>query len=98
MGGVFSQKHSSNRCVEGKTLDLTLSLPFQDVANRFSNTYGALNRDIGRKTDGEVADSNNFTSSIRNIRKIWDELFPKLVGFFKSHSTTVVLENKNHQP
>jgi site-specific DNA recombinase len=39
---------TSNRLLTGKTLDITLALPFQEVADRFENTDGAPRRDIPR--------------------------------------------------
>jgi site-specific DNA recombinase len=39
---------TSNRLVMGKTLEISLALPFQEVANRFQNTNGAPRRDIHR--------------------------------------------------
>lgn len=42
---------TSNREVYGKNVDLRLSLPFSEVANRFQNTNGAPYRDIPRTWD-----------------------------------------------
>jgi Site-specific recombinases, DNA invertase Pin homologs len=39
---------TSNRLVEGKKLDFRLSLPFNEVANRFKYSNGAPYQDIGR--------------------------------------------------
>ena len=42
---------TSNREADGKNLDLRLSLPFDEVANRFQNSYGGPYRDIPRTWD-----------------------------------------------
>lgn len=42
---------TSNRVVRGKKLDLTLSVPFNEVANRFQNTNSAPYRAIPRTWD-----------------------------------------------
>jgi hypothetical protein len=39
---------TSNRLARGKTLEVTLALPFREIANRFQNTDGAPRRDIRR--------------------------------------------------
>jgi site-specific DNA recombinase len=39
---------TSNRRLTGKTLEISLALPFHEVANRFENTNGAPRRDIPR--------------------------------------------------
>lgn len=42
---------TSNRVVDGKNVDFTLSAPFQDVANRFENSYGGPSGNIPRTLD-----------------------------------------------
>jgi len=42
---------TSNRLIEGKKLDFTLSLPFLEVANRHENTNGTPSRKIPRTLD-----------------------------------------------
>src|SRR5262249_23398942 len=42
---------TSNRCVDGKNIDITLSNPFNEVANRFKMTNGAPTRAIPRTWD-----------------------------------------------
>lgn len=42
---------TSNRYVEAKTLDLTLSFPFQEIANRSQNSKCGPDRDIPRTLD-----------------------------------------------
>jgi hypothetical protein len=39
---------TSNRLLTGKTLDISLALPFQEIASRFENSCGAPRRDIAR--------------------------------------------------
>lgn len=42
---------TSNRRVDGKNVELTLSNPFREVANRSQNTYGAPHQDLPRTWD-----------------------------------------------
>lgn len=42
---------TSNRMVEGKNVEITLSNPFREIANRFNNTNGVPHRDIPRTCD-----------------------------------------------
>jgi len=46
---------TSNRFVEGKNVELTLTLPFSLVANRFENVNGVPYRDRPRTMDRLVA-------------------------------------------
>jgi hypothetical protein len=50
---------TSNRQVEGKRVDFTLSFPFLEVAKRFKNTNGAAYRDIPRTWDSLLSQLTN---------------------------------------
>jgi hypothetical protein len=55
---------TSNRQVEGKRVDFTLSFPFLEVANRFKNTNGAPDRDIPRTWDSLLSQlAKHFTQN-----------------------------------
>jgi hypothetical protein len=56
---------TSNRQVEGKNVELTLSLPFNEVANRFNNSNGSPYRDIPRTWDTLLVKlMNHFASNL----------------------------------
>lgn len=56
---------TSNRQVEAKNVELTLTEPFQTVANRFQNSHGAPYRDIPRTWDRLLAQLlKHFTDEV----------------------------------
>jgi hypothetical protein len=51
---------TSNRLIQGKRVDFMLSFPFNEVANRFKNSYGAPQRDIPRTWDKLLPQLTNY--------------------------------------
>lgn len=62
---------TSNRLVEGKSVDVVLNFPFLEIANRFQNTNGAPHRDIPRTWDAILPKLlAHFTDQDRQANKL----------------------------
>ena len=61
---------TSNRQVDGKKLEFTVSFPFNEVANRFKNSNGAPYRDTPRTWDVLLSQLTKYSKQ-NPERKVW---------------------------